>query len=286
MIMNQKGDVFLYYDTIYTVGSKVYANGLSEYEGLYGWITEIREGSDLETGHSTPDIYCRFMTPVMPDEIQTLEDRFSSVYGEKKYLDEIDLESVILSPQMLILLEPFDPKEEVDIYLVREDWAFDDDYGTSSQIAGTYALAKFIFQNLIYQEHTDGYIRRWRRRKDLDFTVRTDSYECWLHDEYFENHYKVTIEKVTMPLEPDFLAAVGRKYISRKLQNKLFADISQWEEIESLSDNHLKEAFSQTDIGVEIISQLRQSPAFQDLLEETIASIAGKTLKRYMEGIK
>lgn len=286
MILNHSGDAFLYYDTIYTVGSKVYANGLSEYEGLYGWITEIREGKDRETGHSTPDIYCQFMTPVMPDEIKTLEDRFSSVYGEKKYLDEIDLDSVILAPQMLILLEPYDPKEGQELYLVREDWAFDGDYGTSSQITGTYALSKYIFQNLIHQERADGYIRRWIRRKDLDVTVQPDFYECWLHDEYFENHYKVTIEKVTMPLETEFLAAVGRKYISRRLQSKLFAEIAQWEEAEFLTDNQIKEAFSQTDIAGEIIRILMQNSAFQDLFEEIITAYADKTLKRYMEGIK
>lgn len=286
MILNHSGDAFLYYDTIYAVGSKVYANGLSEYEGLYGWITEIREGNDQETGHSTPDIYCQFMTPVMPDEIQTLEDRFSSIYGEKKYLDEIDLDSVILAPQMLILLEPYDSEEDLELYLVREDWAFDGDYGTSSQITGTYALSKYIFQNLIHQERADGYIRRWIRRKDLDVTVRPDFYECWLHDEYFENHYKVTIEKVTMPLETEFLATVGWKYISRRLQSKLFAEIAQWEEAESLTDNQIKEAFSQTDIAGEIIRILMQNSAFKDLFEEIITAYAGKTLKRYMEGIK
>ena len=61
MIINQIDAQFQYEGVTYTIGGKVRANDASDYAGLYGTITEIRDGDDRETENSTPDIYCSFM---------------------------------------------------------------------------------------------------------------------------------------------------------------------------------------------------------------------------------
>ena len=50
MFMNRVGAQFQCEGVTYTIGGKVCANDASDYEGLYGTITEIRDGDDRETG--------------------------------------------------------------------------------------------------------------------------------------------------------------------------------------------------------------------------------------------
>ena len=79
MFMNRVGAQFQCEGVTYTIGGKVCANDASDYEGLYGTITEIRDGDDRETENDTPDIYCSFMPPVLADDIKALEGRFSQI---------------------------------------------------------------------------------------------------------------------------------------------------------------------------------------------------------------
>lgn len=46
MIINQEGMRYTYNGMTYTVGAAVMATEASEYRGLYGTITEIRDGAD------------------------------------------------------------------------------------------------------------------------------------------------------------------------------------------------------------------------------------------------
>lgn len=64
MIINKDGMRYTYNGTTYTIGAAVVATEESEYQGLCGIITEIRDGVDRETENDTPDIYCCFETPL------------------------------------------------------------------------------------------------------------------------------------------------------------------------------------------------------------------------------
>ena len=110
MIINQEGVRYTYSGTTYTIGAAVVATEASEYRGLYGIITEIRDGVDRETENYTPDIYCCFEPPLFPKEIQELEQRFSELYRMPKKLNEIALDMVIMAPEMVRVISP-DPKE-------------------------------------------------------------------------------------------------------------------------------------------------------------------------------
>lgn len=105
MILQENGARFCVAGKIFAVGGRVMANKESEYEGLFGTITEIRSGADRETENDTPDIYCDFEPPASEEMLRELEARFSGLYGEIKTIDDISLDCVIMSPDML---EPLD----------------------------------------------------------------------------------------------------------------------------------------------------------------------------------
>ena len=55
MILDKPGETFEYEGRKLMIGDQIIANGKSAYEGLFGAITEIRDGIDKETENKTPD---------------------------------------------------------------------------------------------------------------------------------------------------------------------------------------------------------------------------------------
>lgn len=101
MIYDCIGESFTYEGKIYKIGDRIIATEGSEYEGLYGFIFEICDDEDKETENDTPDIYCSFDVPSDPQQIKKLEKIFSDLYREPKKIDDIILDFVIMSPEMI-----------------------------------------------------------------------------------------------------------------------------------------------------------------------------------------
>ena len=112
MVIRNNGAVFCTDGKEFKIGGSVFANDESEYMGLYGTVTEIRTDEDRETENDTPDIYCEFSAPDSLAMMAEMEIRFSELYGEDKDMDEISLDCVIMSPEML---EPLPTKEPESI---------------------------------------------------------------------------------------------------------------------------------------------------------------------------
>lgn len=110
MVIRKTGDTYKYKGTTYTIGGRIYANGQSDWEGLFGVITEIRTGRDKETENETPDVYCSFDIPVLLSDVKELQERFSSLYGEPKTIEDISLDEVIMAPEMLDVIPEPKPK--------------------------------------------------------------------------------------------------------------------------------------------------------------------------------
>lgn len=98
------GDTFTYEGITYTIGNPIMGTSESEYEGLHGIITEIRDGEDKETDNDTPDICCSFDAPTNPFEIKKLENIFSDLYDQPKTVDDIILDMIIMAPSMIKLI--------------------------------------------------------------------------------------------------------------------------------------------------------------------------------------
>ena len=208
MIINQEGMRYTYNGMTYTVGAAVMATEASEYRGLYGTITEIRDGADRETENDTPDIYCCFEPPLLQEEIRELERRFTELYQSPKKLDEITLDMVIMAPEMVRVISA-DPKEckacelipNIRDTLVRE--------GVILSIVEHDVIAKgrpgIAFHQAGGEEQQDGCVKDWADRDVLEEEYGIDRYEAWYRDEYFENHFVISLEKLSLMLPPDFI---------------------------------------------------------------------------------
>ena len=97
MICSRYGESVIAEGKLFIVGEKVIATD-SDYAGLKGCITEIRTGADKETENETTDIYCCFDIPESKEEIKLLEEHFSDLFCEKKTIDDIGLDLVIMAP--------------------------------------------------------------------------------------------------------------------------------------------------------------------------------------------
>lgn len=101
MMLNKSGETFLANGKAFTIGGLVLANGNSDYRGLYGRITEIRDGGDKDTENEGADIYCDFEIPGKAHMIAEIEARFSALYRTPKTIGELPLDGVIMAPEML-----------------------------------------------------------------------------------------------------------------------------------------------------------------------------------------
>lgn len=100
MICTRNGEGIITEGVAFVVGQRIIATD-SDYVGLKGYITEIRTGTDKETENETNDIYCCFDIPEDKEEIKLLEEHFSDLFQEKKTIDDISLDLVIMAPEEL-----------------------------------------------------------------------------------------------------------------------------------------------------------------------------------------
>ena len=97
MIYTRNGEGIIAEGVALAVGQRIIATD-SDYAGLKGYITEIRTGADKETENETNDIYCCFDIPESKEDIKLLEEHFSDLFHEKKTIDDISLDLVIMAP--------------------------------------------------------------------------------------------------------------------------------------------------------------------------------------------
>lgn len=122
MVIKQTGDIYQYEGITYTIGERIYANEQSDWEGLFGVITEIRTDEDKETENETPDIYCSFDVPVLPAVVKELEERFSNLYREPKKMEDISLDEVIMAPEMIEPIESWADRKKKNVSAVVEEY--------------------------------------------------------------------------------------------------------------------------------------------------------------------
>ena len=208
MIINQEGMRYTYNGMTYTVGAAVTATEASEYRGLYGAITEIRDGADRETENDTSDIYCCFEPPFLPKEIQELERRFTELYQSPKKLDEITLDMVIMAPEMVRVISA-DPSvcKTCKVHLLTMQFTTSWDSGCITELYADYDMARFAMLKGIREEQAEGCVKDWAEKDALEEECCTDFYEAWHRDEYSEKHFTASIEKLSLTLPQRIIAA-------------------------------------------------------------------------------
>ncbi len=194
MIINRIGAEFEYEGVTYVIGESIVGTPESEYEGLYGSITEIRDGEDKDTENETPDIYCSFEVPVIPYDVEELEERFSELYQNPKTIDDIVLDLVIMAPEMICPLDDLkECRHHPMVFILAEDWAVEGEHGSSSEVYTDFDDAKRLLVQKLEEELENGCIPRWAGYGNFVVHSTADSYECYIDGEYCENHYSLSI---------------------------------------------------------------------------------------------
>lgn len=208
MIINKDGMRYTYNGTTYTVGAAVMATEASEYQGLCGIITEIRDGVDRETENDTPDIYCCFEPPLFQEEIRELEQRFTELYQSPKKLDEITLDMVIMAPEMVRVISA-DPKEckACELYLLTTHCTTNLDSSSFTELYADYDAGRFALLQSVREEQQDGCVKDWAAKDALEEEYCTDFYEAWHRDEYSEKHFTASVEKLSLTLPQRIIEA-------------------------------------------------------------------------------
>lgn len=282
MILDLVGASFYHEGVTYTVGSQVVATEESDYEGLFGTITEIRTGDDRETENDTPDIYCEFMPPVVPHEIEALQDRFSRLYGGPKTVEDIALDMVIMAPEMIRVMDPPN-SHNLTIYIVKEEWTLNGDSSYCRRFAADYDHAKLLFDETIRKDMDDGCISQWIGSVDLEQESAKDHFKCWLRDAYFENHYEVSITEETLPLCAEVFQMIGKSYVHSQFRAQLVEQIECWEEIGGLTEAQFAELIAQPYVPEMIQKSLEQHGYLEEAYWEAFSEAAFKIVQRYIQ---
>ena len=200
MILNKTGERYIYDGITYKVGSEVFVVDEGPYEGLIGKITEIRDGEDRETDNETDnetvDIYCDFDLPAIRCECDRLAGRFSILYGQPMALDEINLEQVIMAPEMIQSLE--NEHKDTTIHVLTEEWCSDNGYGRDILVYTDPRKAKAKMQQLIRDDKHDGSMSEWMHQDDFVEEFDGRKYSAWLDNDYEGYHYNLEMHELAI----------------------------------------------------------------------------------------
>lgn len=279
MIIDQIGSVFEYKGIVYTIGGKVYANDESIYSGLYGRIAEIRTDADQIEDRDGPEILCEFIPPILPDEIQRLEKTFSEQYGKDLSIEDILINWISMSSEMLNIIDESKGRQTLDIFLIREDWAVDGESGSSTAVTADSHFAAFTFRNMVFQERLDGCIARWNDRQDFEETVTSDTYDAWLHDEYYENHYKVTVDRVQLALPAQIWQELTDAYTAQSRLDDFLSQLAQHEKVSELTEEQYHLLASDPSITARIQAKLDENEAYWNCYWESMAQCTDELLQ-------
>lgn len=257
MILSKPGESIRWGKVTFAVGEQVYATNASEYRGLIGTITEIRDGDDKETENYLPDIYCSFQEPVLAIDREEMEKRFSALYQCPKKLEDIALDMVIMGPDMVVPIKVLDSQHKsVTVYHIYEDWAANDDSGSSVIPSLDYDDAKRRFIRMLSEEMENGSIADHQGKTGLVVEEKKDYYCCWMDGAYFEFHYKLFIKEEQAVLTDRILSQIGREYRDAVLRDEFYQQICEWEEVSDFTDEEL--------------DQLVQLPELPQMLREAL----------------
>jgi len=279
MIINSPGAEFIYDGASYKIGDRIIGTSESEYEGLFGSIFEIRDGEDKETENETPEIYCSFEEPILPHQIKKLEEIFSELYQEPKKLEDIPLDFVIMAPDMVCVILP-DPKHLTQtIYSVQEEWADRGEYGSS--VSQAYTSEESALQFLIKQlreEMEEGLVSCMRGDKKFVEESYDDSYECFINEDYYENHYRIFITSQPIIVTPEFVREMAEIYHLSMFAEDFESMLAQEEDI---TPDEAEWLMAQSDTIGMIGTSLKKNDSFWECYWNILRNTAEQKLEEY-----
>ena len=284
MIYKELGEEFSHENITYTVGSRVLANEASEYNGLFGCILEIRTDDDRETENDAPDIYCEFDPPCLSASRRALEQTFSKLYGTQKRVEDLGLDLVIMTPEMLTpLAVPEREYAQGILYVVVSHWATDGEFGSYETPFTDLVDAQRQFHDDLRNELESGCIEQWRTNSQFVEEETQDSYECYLDGEYCENHFHLSIEKRPLPLAPEFIRTVAAIHDDERAREDFLDKAQSLPEYLALTEDQKKQLLCNADIKGRISHYLDLCNIYQECYWDAVSKAAKDILQGYQQ---
>lgn len=204
MILDKKGESFAAEGKTFAVGSVIWANDKSDYAGLFGIVTEIRDGGDKETENEGADIYCDFDIPHKAHMIAEIETRFSKLYQMPKQIGELPLGGAIMAPDMLEPVADKLPDSMGNRYvlLYTYDGECDSTLGVLAVSTERAVLMRKMFDDLEAFENKEGY------KAVLSHTSEYDDRETFRFEPAAVEESSFTLEYIIFEV-PAYGAAEG-----------------------------------------------------------------------------
>ena len=285
MIINRPGAEFYHEGIKYVIGETFVGTDESEYAGLYGRITEIRDGDDKETENETPDIYCDFEPPVLPCQVEELEAVFSDLYGEPKKLEDICLDCVIMAPEMIKAI-PGKPEATpgCKVYVVMEDWAANDEQGTSLSTAFTEKEDALYHMFLVLKhEMESGCIADWKDNENFTEDSTAFSYECYIEGFYCSEHYSISVVDLGINASLRFTRELGEVHKAACQLEDFASQIEPWEEIQELTDEQYEKLIHDSRFPELLQKALGKNDYYWEAYWETVSEVAHELVKAYIK---
>lgn len=275
MVIDRIGAAFFYEGKKYVVGEQIVANDASEYEGLFGRILEIRDGDDKETENDAPDIYCEFEEPVLKSDIWSLEQRMSALYGERKTLEDISLDLVIMAPDMISTIAEIENNSPTaEIYILTEDWAVNDNYGHSTGAFTSLEMARLSMRQMLTKEKQEGCIPVWEDEANFVEDESDMSYSAYREGFWCESHYELTIQKLDIRMSPAFLREAADHHNIQSKQEDFITQTENWNEVYNLSDEAIYKLRHSKAIAERVDRSLSKNDAYWEAYWESFSAVA------------
>ena len=232
MILNKRHEVLEYLGQKYEIGDIVIAKNCYPYEGLCGVISEIRTDEDKETENCGIDIYCNFFMPYDKEDLKSILERFAKTSGEIKSFKELNLDNVIMAANMLILpYEKQSVQNSFKVYLLKEEWAFEDETGSTMNIFTDIDTAREQFKIKVHNEKHTGCANVWKNEKNLIEEFENDFYEVYLDGWYCSSHYTLKIEEQNLSITDKNTYDLKQIIEEVEFYSDFEAQVEDWEEL-------------------------------------------------------
>lgn len=282
MILKTVGAEFLYDGVVYRIGEEfIVTDEGSEYEGLLGSIYEICTDEDMDTDNDEPELYCTLKPPVLPVDIQRIEERFSKAYGKPMTLDDIAFDLVIMAPSMIQPIS--NSTHKFTVYALEEDWAVDDQCGHQVYLYTTEREARAYLNKLLENEKSEGCISAWNHKSDFKEDTCNNAYECWLDGCYSSDHYSLIINEFTLSLDNSTFGTIGRAYIDSSRREDFIEQIEPWEELGKLRPEHYEKMKAEPTLPERIHSALGKNDAYWEAYWESVSEVAHTLVTEYLK---
>ena len=286
MIYKNRMDVFEYEGKKYQIGATVKANWQSVYEGLIGFIVEIRTGKDKETKNPGVDIYCDFIRPYFQKELNVFQRRYSKTYDEPFDLDTINFEGVIMAPEMLELVNErkrFYPHETIKLYLLQEEWVVGGEGGVETYAYFDFDEAKENYRIKIYEEKRNGCVKDWLGNVDFEEEISEMEYAAYIHDIYSEHHYNLWIKEYEVPLSNSAVVQLNEKLSERSFYKDFAEQVESWEEVKQLTQREYEAFINDPSIPKRIMQKLSGYKMQEDdAYTNEVSEVAHELLDEYL----